>query len=435
VYARRIYAGWLVAPDPVLPRRTLTLESTNLREDHDLDPGDGELTFWWLNVNLAEAGWLRLSDYADGNMDDYDDEFASGNGEMGYTNATVDFYLRHGQNVTVASQGYEQDCFDNHFDGFWFTHRRLELAMYVACYASFSDAGAGDPIARPKSVFLPEDLGPRTVKGGDEYDLRLNVAEVPIDLEDMSYLSVRTQCTAPGEVALAGQPISCEALVNNGGTGLPRRVEVTSRVSGPPAATIDAATWSLRPPLGTGTPYPCAVAGNAVCRPELVPVAIGSPLRVSTTVTPTAAGLLTGRAEVTTASNDPDLADNVATSTIEVFQPIVLDVAPRDAGNVVNLGRGGSLTVAILTTAGFDASVVDPLSVCFGDAGTAAERTCSEQHATGHLEDVNRDRLPDLVLHFAVRDTGIDAGDTSACLRARTRDGIGLYGCDAIVTR
>ncbi len=53
VYARRIYTGWVVPPDPVLPHRRLTLTQMDLHEDHDLDPGDGELSFMWMNLNRA----------------------------------------------------------------------------------------------------------------------------------------------------------------------------------------------------------------------------------------------------------------------------------------------------------------------------------------------------------------------------------------------
>lgn len=54
---------------------------------------------------------------------------------------------------------------------------------------------------------------------------------------------------------------------------------------------------------------------------------------------------------------------------------------------------------------------------------------------TDHLEDVNRDKRPALLLHFAAETTGIDLSDSTACLVARTTSGVGLYGCDAIVIR
>jgi hypothetical protein len=441
VYARKIYAGWLVPPDPVLPHRQVTVTKTDLHEDHDGDPGDGELSFWFLNVNLAEFGWLRLHDYADGNMNDYDDDdlIGTGDGEMTFTGANRDFYMRPDQSVTIESQGYEQDCFDNAFspfpDGYWYTVRKMHLSMYIACYADLFDKGTGDRQGRTRVSFDADALGPQKIShSGDEYDIYLTIDELPITVEDESYLSIHPECTPAGEVALVGEELDCVTLVHNAGTGLPRKVEITSQFSGPPAPTIDEATWSIPGPLGTAE-TDCLIGSTVLCRPTTVLVALKTPVIMAMTVIPTAPGLLTERAEVKTASTDPDLTNNVKTTTIEVFKRVTVDVAPRSDTNEVNSGRGGTVTVAILTTADFNATSVDPLSVCFGDSGTPAERTCTEQHGEGHLQDVNKDKLLDLVLHFEVADTGIDLTDSSACLLARTKDGIGLYGCDAITVR
>jgi hypothetical protein len=40
----------------------------------------------------------------------------------------------------------------------------------------------------------------------------------------------------------------------------------------------------------------------------------------------------------------------------------------------------------------------------------------------------------DMVLHFKTQETGIQAGDTEACLIGETVDGQAIEGCDAIVT-
>jgi hypothetical protein len=108
---------------------------------------------------------------------------------------------------------------------------------------------------------------------------------------------------------------------------------------------------------------------------------------------------LTERLSATTASTDPNGANNLATATIDVFQPIVLDVSPRDDANIINLNRGGVLTVAVVTTPTFDATTVRVSTVCFGDAETPTERACIEKHGTGHFEDVNKDGRLDLLLH------------------------------------
>jgi hypothetical protein len=436
VYSRRIYAGWVFAPDELLPHRRVTLTSTDLHEDHDLDPGDGELTFWWLNLNRAENAWFRLSDFATGDMDDYDDDFGPGQGMMHFRpDASFDFYLRHDETFKIRSMGYEQDCFDTLGDGFFYTHRQIELAMYLVCYADLPNDGAGDPLTMNESPSLADNALGSINFGSGDYDVTVDIAEVAPTFEDTSYLTIGTGCAGAGEVPLIGQPITCATRLTNDGPALPRRVNVKTQVSGPSLPTLDSGTWTVPGPFGSGTFFCSSGAVVSDCQPLSVPVAAATPVNITTIAVPAAAGLFTQRVEVTTSSTDPDLTDNVATATLEVFQAVAIDVSPKDPANVVNLTRGGSVTVAILTTDTFNAATVDPRSVCFGDAEAPAERTCIEQHVTGHLEDVNKDRRPDLVLHFEVSATGIDVSDTAACLRARTTGGIGLYGCEAITTK
>ncbi len=108
--------------------------------------------------------------------------------------------------------------------------------------------------------------------------------------------------------------------------------------------------------------------------------------------------------------------------------PVTIDVRPRN----VNVRSRGLVPVAIISEAGFDARTVLPLSVCFGDADGPDQRDCSEAHGRGHFTDLQDDGDTDLLLHFQVRQTGIDRGDRRACLTGRTSDGGSLTGCDAI---
>jgi uncharacterized delta-60 repeat protein len=114
---------------------------------------------------------------------------------------------------------------------------------------------------------------------------------------------------------------------------------------------------------------------------------------------------------------------------------VVVDVKPDSANNVVPLVSNGFVTVAILTTASFDANTIDAASVCFGDAEDSASRDCTEKHGQGHVEDVNGDGRPDLLLHYEIAQTGIDAGDEQACLSGETHAGNAIEGCDRITTR
>jgi len=113
---------------------------------------------------------------------------------------------------------------------------------------------------------------------------------------------------------------------------------------------------------------------------------------------------------------------------------VEVDIKPGSDPNSIKLSNAGVVPVAILTTGDFDASTVEPASVCFGDAEAPSERDCSESHGRGHLEDADGDGDIDLVLHFETAETGIDFGDTEACLSGETSDGTKIEGCDSVRT-
>src|SRR5438093_658766 len=179
--------------------------------------------------------------------------------------------------------------------------------------------------------------------------------------------------------------------------------------------------------IARSTPYPTTAPTTRSAKPTR-----------STTLVPwghrpcRAAGLLTEQATASTDSTDPDVTNNAAATTVDVFRSVTIDIQPGDSTNVVQLKRGGLISVAILSTPQFNASTVDSATVCFGDAEAPAERTCAEVHGHGHLAEVNRDGRADMVLHYDVSATGIDLGDHSACLKGRTTAGVGIYGCDAV---
>ncbi len=114
---------------------------------------------------------------------------------------------------------------------------------------------------------------------------------------------------------------------------------------------------------------------------------------------------------------------------------VSVDVKPDSSDNVIPLQANGVIPVAILTTDAFDATSVDPASVCFGSTNDPSKRDCTESHVTGHLQDVNGDARLDLLLHYETQQTGIRPGDTQACLTGKTYNGISIQGCDQIVTK
>ena len=118
-----------------------------------------------------------------------------------------------------------------------------------------------------------------------------------------------------------------------------------------------------------------------------------------------------------------------------VTTDVSIDIMPGSRMNPIRLSSRGVVPVAILSTSTFDATLVDPQSVCFGDDDHPSERDCTEAHGRGHVEDVNCDHRPDLVLHYEIRQTGIDRGDTRACLTGQTFAGDSVQGCDRIMTK
>jgi len=142
-------------------------------------------------------------------------------------------------------------------------------------------------------------------------------------------------------------------------------------------------------------------------------------------------GVIDGRVYVAGGWN-PCFGCDIA--TLEVFEPkaairkVRLDIKPGSFPNSINPQSNGVIPVAILTANGFDATTVDPSSVRFGP------KRAKEVHNAGHIEDVNHDKKPDLVLHFKTQTTGIKCGDTSASLTGATFQGDLIKGTDTLKT-
>jgi hypothetical protein len=130
----------------------------------------------------------------------------------------------------------------------------------------------------------------------------------------------------------------------------------------------------------------------------------------------------------------PDIAvanfSNVSVLLNTTVSPrrVAVAIKPRAAGNRIDPDSPGEIRVAILSGNGFDAATVLVESVRFGRTGTEASPVDSV------LRDVDDDGTVDLVLRFAVEDTGIRCGDTSAVLEGRTSGGEIVRGADSIRT-
>ena len=111
--------------------------------------------------------------------------------------------------------------------------------------------------------------------------------------------------------------------------------------------------------------------------------------------------------------------------TITVEDCVDIDIKPGSFPNSINLKGKGSIPVAILGSAGFDATTVDASTATFGPGAA------TKVHKNAHLEDVNGDGFIDMVLHFKTQDAGLSSGDTQACLTFT--DGSKSYTeCDSV---
>jgi hypothetical protein len=105
---------------------------------------------------------------------------------------------------------------------------------------------------------------------------------------------------------------------------------------------------------------------------------------------------------------------------------VSIDIKPDSNKNPINPKSKGTLSVAVLTSNGFDASTVDGSSVLFGPTTATPVKY--------KLDDVDGDGDYDLVLKFNTQETGISCGDTDATLTGETYDGQGITATDSLRT-
>lgn len=115
---------------------------------------------------------------------------------------------------------------------------------------------------------------------------------------------------------------------------------------------------------------------------------------------------------------------------------IDIDIEPGSDVNTVNIDQtNANIEVALLGSADLDVSDVDLSTLQFGATGTEAAPVHNlDKKGTRktHLKDVNGDGFTDLITHYRAGDTGLEADDSVACLRASSLTGQSLQGCDSV---
>lgn len=108
---------------------------------------------------------------------------------------------------------------------------------------------------------------------------------------------------------------------------------------------------------------------------------------------------------------------------------VAIDIQPGTFPNSVNLGSGGKLTVAILGSADFDATAVDPATVTLASATPALK---GKDRLMVTSTDVDGDGFVDLLLHMEIEALYLEAADSAAIVEGRTLGGVPFRGTDML---
>lgn len=108
---------------------------------------------------------------------------------------------------------------------------------------------------------------------------------------------------------------------------------------------------------------------------------------------------------------------------------VSIDIKPGSFPNSINLGSNGTVAVAILSTAAFDATTVDPLTVTLASAPVKLKGKGTPMASTS---DVNQDGRLDLIVHVSTDALQLSNQDTSADLDGETYGGLLVHGSDFV---
>ncbi len=148
-----------------------------------------------------------------------------------------------------------------------------------------------------------------------------------------------------------------------------------------------------------------------------------------------------GAYTVTLAVTDKDGGTGSDGLTVTVpYLAIGIDISPTDLPNPVNLNKKGVLAVAVLGSATFDATAIDPASLTLGDEALTDTHVVLKNNGTYQtsLEDVNGDGIMDMVAKFdiptLVANGDLTSASTSLVLRGFLADGCTNFRGEDVVT-
>src|ERR1044072_5547771 len=110
---------------------------------------------------------------------------------------------------------------------------------------------------------------------------------------------------------------------------------------------------------------------------------------------------------------------------VEIFDRAQPDGFP----NSINLGSKGVVPVAILSSATFDATTVNPITITLAQASVKLKGNGTPMAS---FQDVNGDGRLDLVVQVITTALALSTGDTQATLTGQTFDGKSITGVDSV---
>ncbi len=166
-------------------------------------------------------------------------------------------------------------------------------------------------------------------------------------------------------------------------------------------------------------------------------IAVGDPLATSTVTQIinfgreglNAAGQVAFIARLADGTEGVFRADPVIAGEQDVTQDVTIVITPGGNPNSINLRSRGTVAVAVLSTATFNATTVDPTTVTLAESPVKLKRNGTPMAG---FEEVDGDGSLDLVVHVDTQALQLDATDTEAVLVGQTFDGTTITGTDVV---
>jgi hypothetical protein len=111
----------------------------------------------------------------------------------------------------------------------------------------------------------------------------------------------------------------------------------------------------------------------------------------------------------------------------DIGVPVRVSIKPDSSINTIKVGSGGVYPTAILSSATFDATRVDPLSVTLASAPV---KLAGQGKAVYSIQDVDGDGRNDMLLQ--IETSALILNSAVAQLRGLTVDGVAIFGNDFV---